>query len=154
MDAMIRELEALKRRVAYLETLENGRWVWPHDTIWVGTANTPLTSTDWTADAFSTTAKTLIDLSVVFGVPAGVHAVYMRVNVNDSGSAANDTYLILSPNDTAASGMAFSPYSVNDRVNRTQAIIPCNSDGDIYYQISASGAGTFDVTLQVWGYEL
>jgi len=30
--------------------------------------------------------------------------------------------------------------------------VPCNADGDIYYQISASGASTFDVWIQIWGY--
>ena len=47
----------------------------------------PLTSTSWDGDSFSTTAKTLIDLSAVFGVPANVKAIYARVFVNDSASA-------------------------------------------------------------------
>ena len=114
----------------------------------------PLTSTAWDGDAYSTTAKTLIDLSAVFGVPAGVKAVLIRYAVNDSGSAATDTYLILSPNATAGEGIAVSPQTVNDRRERGAAVIPCNADGDIYYQIAASGAATFDVIIQIWGYWL
>ena len=46
---------------------------------------TPMTSTDWTADTFSTTGVTKIDLSAVFGVPAGVSAVNFRVTLKDFG---------------------------------------------------------------------
>lgn len=129
-------------------------WVYVYTTGWVGTAGRPLTSASWMATAYSTTAKTLIDLSTVFGVPAGIKAVLMRVSVQDSASAASDTYLILSPNNVAAEGMGFSPYPVNSRTHRSQSVIPCDANGDIYYQISASGAATFTVTLNIWGYQL
>lgn len=112
----------------------------------------PLTSTAWDGDAYSTTAKTLIDLSAVFGVPAGVKSVLVYFTVRDSGSAANDTFLVLSPNNVANSGMVVSPYPVNDRSARGCIIVPCDANGDIYYQIAASGAGTFDVIIQVWGW--
>ena len=115
--------------------------------------STPLTSTSWDGDSFSTTAKTLIDLSAVFGVPAGVKAVYVLVRVNDSASAGTDCYLILSPNNTAASGFQSRPYGrANDAYESHSFIVPCDANGDIYYQILASGAGTFDVLIQVWGY--
>ena len=63
---------------------------------------TPKTSDSWDGDARSTTAKTLIDLSAVFGVPAGVKAVLVGVSMRDSGSAASTggCYLILSPVNT------------------------------------------------------
>lgn len=112
----------------------------------------PLTSTSWDGDGFSTTAKTLIDLSAVFGVPAGVKAVLLFVWVRDSGSATNDTYLILGPTNSNLVGMAIDPHAVNDRIHRATIVVPCDANGDIYYQIGASGAGTFDVFMQVWGY--
>ena len=31
-------------------------------------------------------------------------------------------------------------------------IVPCDANGDIYYQIAASGTGTMDVNIQIWGY--
>ena len=113
---------------------------------------TPLTSTAWDGDAFSTTAKTLIDLSVVFGVPAGVKAVLVRVAIQDSGAAAADCYLVLAPNNTAGAGMATPCIPVNDRYMRMSHVVPCDANGDIYYQIVASGAGTLDVWIQIWGY--
>jgi hypothetical protein len=113
---------------------------------------TQLVSTSWDGDARSTTAKTLIDLSAVFGAPAGIKAVLLFVAVRDSGSAATDTYLRLASNNSDGAGIGFSPYPVNDRLYRTSAVIPCDANGDIYYQIVASGAGTFDVYLEIWGY--
>jgi hypothetical protein len=113
----------------------------------------PLTSTSYDGDAFSTTAKTLIDLSAVFGTPAEIGAVLVRYAIRDSGSAANDCYLILAPNNTANQGPAAGCSGLaNDAWARGELIVPCNADGDIYYQIGASGAGTFDLSLQVWGY--
>jgi len=113
----------------------------------------PLTSVAWDGDSYSTTAKTLIDLSAVFGVPAQVRWVDVYVYIRDSASAATSPYLVLSPNAVAFSGPAFSCVPVDDRwaqlgVHR----IPCDANGDIYYQIVASGADTFDVIMQVWGY--
>jgi hypothetical protein len=114
-----------------------------------------MVSTSWDGDAYSTTAKTLIDLSAVFGVPAGAKAVLVKLEINDSGSAATDTWICLSPNDSANNGLFFSPMPVNDRKARYGGVcIPCNTDGDIYYQISASGSSTMDVVIQIWGYEL
>lgn len=115
---------------------------------------TPLGSTSWDGDSFSTTSKTLIDLSAVFGVPANVKAVLLFVWVRDSGSATADTYLILGPTTSNLVGMAIDPHVINDRLHRATLIVPCDSNGDIYYQIGASGTGTFDVFMQVWGYYL
>ena len=33
-------------------------------------------------------------------------------------------------------------------------VVPCDANGDVYYQIVASGTGTMDVHLQIWGYWL
>lgn len=112
----------------------------------------PLTSTAWDGDARSTTGKTKIDLSAVFGTPAGIKAVLLFVWVRDSGSATGDRFLILSPENTNYVGMAIDPHPVNDRIARQTIIVPCDSNGDIYYQIGASGTNTFDVFMQIWGY--
>ena len=84
----------------------------------------PLTSTSWDGDAYSTTAKTKVDLSAVFSVPAGARAVLAHIEVNDSGSAGTDCYLILSPNNTAGQGLAVSCGEVNDRIGRGCLTIP------------------------------
>lgn len=117
---------------------------------------TPLTSTAWDGDAFSTTAKTKIDLSVVFGVPAGVKAVLVRMVARDSGSSSGYCQIGLSPNNTADS-VALQAYLqdvANDVYVTTSGIVPCDVNGDVYYQVTASGAGTLDVVIQIWGYWL
>lgn len=137
------EINDLRRMVGKSYLIES-----PRETL----LTAPLTSTSWDGDAYSTTAKTKIDLSAVFGAPANIKSVLLYISCRDSGSAANDTFLVLSPNDTANSGMVVSPYPVNDRSGRFCVNVPCDANGDIYYQISASGAGTFDVNIQIWGY--
>lgn len=146
MSTLMREIEQLKKdmeREKVLESNASNDWVY---------LTAPLTSTSWDGDSFSTTAKTLIDLSVVFGVPAGIRAIDIYVAVRDSDSAATDTKLTLAPNNTAGEGFIFSPLPVNDRRFRGSAIVPCDANGDIYYQIDASGAGTFDAWIAIWAY--
>jgi hypothetical protein len=115
---------------------------------------TPLTSTSWDGDSYSTTSKTLIDLSAVFsGVPAGVKAVLIYVLVNDSGSSTTDCYMIFGPTNSSGVGPAVNTgRAPADYKNSVMLTIPCDANGDIYYQINASGASTFDVTIQIWGY--
>lgn len=128
-------------------------WVFPNDAGWVGTAGVYLSSTSWDGDAYSDTAKTLIDLSAVFGCPAGIRAVNVWVRVNDSGSAGEDCYLILSNNNTAASGFVFNcPRSGNDHLGWHNAIVPCDANGDLYFQAACSGTGTMDVYIRIFGY--
>ena len=117
---------------------------------------TPLTSTSWDGDAFSTTAKTLIDLSAVFGVPAGVKAVLVRLATRDSGSSSGFCQLGLSPNNTANSVavQAYLQGVADDVYVSANGIVPCDANGDIYYQISASGTGTLDAIIEIWGYWL
>lgn len=113
---------------------------------------TPLTSTSWDGDSFSTTAKTLIDLSTVFGAPAGITAILAYVAVRDSGSAGTSCYIYLSPNDTAGQGMAANCSEVDDRYNAECLTVPCDANGDVYVQIVASGASTLDAIIQIHGY--
>ena len=117
--------------------------------------NSRLTSTSWDGDAYSTTAKTKIDLSAVFGLPAGIKAVYARIQANDSASAnTSGLYVLLSPNDTSGHApLVVRPSGLpNDYVVDQAGIVPCDANGDIYYQIAASGTGTMDVNIQIWGY--
>lgn len=114
----------------------------------------PLTSTSWDGDSFSATAKTLIDLSSVFGVPGGIRAVLFEVSIRDSGSSgAGDYYLVLGPSNAAATGLWIDVNGLgNDELERGSLVVPCDANGDVYYEINASGAGTMDVWLRVWGY--
>lgn len=110
-------------------------------------------STSWDGDPYSTTAKTLIDLSAVFGVPAGARAILALVSVRDSGSSGAECALILGPTADADKGVYIDCSGLaDDSWERNMVIVPCNSDGDIYYQAIASGAGTLDVYINIWGW--
>jgi hypothetical protein len=113
----------------------------------------PLSSAAWDGgDDFSTVStKTKIDLSDVFGAPAGIKAVLVCVAIRDSGSLGTDCYLVLSPNDDAT-GLACNTPEINSRWNRDTMTVPCDPNGDIYYQIGASGTNTFRASIQIWGY--
>ena len=117
---------------------------------------TPLTSTSWDGDAFSTTSKTLIDLSTVFGAPAGIKAVLVRLAARDSGASGYDAFFGISPNDVAAElslNIRLQGHG-DDQILESTAICPCDANGDIYYQTKASNTGTLDCWLWIWGYWL
>jgi hypothetical protein len=115
---------------------------------------TPLTSTSWDGDSFSTTTKTKIDLSSVFGVPAGVKMVKVKLSARDSGSASHEVYFQLSPNDTHLPNavLLFLSGTPNNKFRSVSGDCPCDKNGDIYYEISASGTDTMDVYMEIWGY--
>ncbi len=116
----------------------------------------PLMSASWAASAKSTTARALLDLSAVFGAPPGIAAVLLRTVLNDSGSAGatDGAYLLFSPVD-ATGGIAVACNGVtNDAKVYHEIIVPCNADGDVYITIAATGAGTLDCDVRIWGYWL
>jgi hypothetical protein len=129
---------------------------WRNNTLLLGSTfvplTAPLTSASWDGDAYSTTSKTAIDLSAVFGAPAGIKAVLIFAAVRDSGSAATDCWLVLGSTNTAYYGPTINCQAVNDRFGRDTMVVPCDASGDIYYQIAASGPSTFDAYIQIWGY--
>ena len=146
-EKLLARTQRLEREVERLRVQENGKFV---------ALTTPLTSTSWDGDSFSTTSKTLIDLSSVFGVPAGVKAILVRLTARDSGSSSGYNYIGLSPNNTDGS-VAIQAYLQgvpNDVIKTDNGICPCNVDGDVYYQITASGTGTLDAWIEIWGYWL
>ena len=116
---------------------------------------TPLTSTSWDGDSYSTTAKTLIDLSEVFGVPAGVKGILVRLVARDSGSSAGYCQLGLSPNSADSVAVQAYLHGVpNDVYVSVNGVVPCDANGDVYYLIAASGTGTLDAFIEIWGYWL
>ena len=117
---------------------------------------TPKTSTSWSGNSFSTTAKTKIDLSSAFGVPDGVKAILVRITARDSGSSSGACQFALSPNNTADSvaAQAYLQGVANDVYVSENGIVPCDVNGDVYYQIVASGTGTLDAFIEIWGWWL
>jgi hypothetical protein len=115
----------------------------------------PLTSTAWDGDSFSTTSKTLIDLSTVFGVPSGIKAVLTKIALRDSGSdAISCTFQLSGVSSGTNYSLTAQASPINDRYAYFNGIVPCDANGDIYYVVTASGSGTMDIYLEIWGYWL
>ena len=108
---------------------------------------TPLTSTSWDGDDKGTGDRATVDLSAVFGVPAGVKAVLMSIQT--TGNAAND-YIRFGPN----SGNNFAltcRTTVASQIAHASGIVPCDANGDVYCFVS----GTVEnVYVWIWGYWL
>lgn len=124
------------------------------EVVWLN-SGTPLTSTSWDGDSYSTTADTGLDLSAVFGVPAGIRAVYLHVRVRDSASSGSASFLgiAFAPTDTTTYSLACGCNGMpNDGYAMHHLWVPCDTSGDINYAITASGATTCDVIIRVWGY--
>lgn len=148
MDKIFRRLHLLEKQLEdFISRVERGPIYHP--------LTTPLTSTSWDGDAYSTTAKTEINLNTVFGVPAGAKAVQVWVAAQDSGSeAGTNIAVLLSPNATAAQGPVWCRLdgTPNDHYHSESGKVPCNASGNIYYQVAASGVGTMDIWIQIWGW--
>ena len=145
-EKIIERLKRIEREVERLRVKEKQVFV---------PLTTPLTSTSWDGDSFSTTAKTKIDLGAVFGVPAGVKAVLVKVSLRDSGSAATSCLFQLSGISSGTNySLTAQASPINDRYAYFNGIVPCDANGDIYYMATASDSGTMDIYLEIWGYWL
>ena len=116
---------------------------------------TAYSSSDYLATAKSTTAKTKLDLSALFSMPAGISAVLAYVYARDSGSAAGAPFVGLAPTTDASYPLYLSLAGVpNDTARTLNGIIPCTTDGDVYFDCAATGSETLDVSILFWGYWL
>ena len=115
---------------------------------------TPLTSTSWDGDSFSSSGPTVIDTSVVFGAPAGIKAAAVRLTARDSVTfGTGGLYLSLGPSTSYYYAVSCYPFG-GDINNTASGIVPCDASGDFYYKIIASGSGTLDAWIEIWGYWL
>jgi hypothetical protein len=99
------------------------------------------------ASGFSDTAYTLLNFEADTDgmLPKNINAFMVYASVNDSGSAATDTYLFLAK----VSGTLFTPFGTfglaNDAKYRDNKWCATDVNGDYYYNVEASGSATFDV---------
>ena len=42
--------------------------------------------------------------------------------------------------------------ALTDALVQAQGFVPCNASGNIYYLVEASGKGTMDIWIEVYGY--
>jgi hypothetical protein len=130
----------------------DGAWAVPTGSPYYVPLSTALTSTSYDGDMFSTQAKTLIDLSAVFGAPAGIKAILLLAAISDTASATSDCRIYVGPLNTAYTGTGFNCSEVNSRPGRQTQIVNCDTNGDVYLQIVASGTNTMAITFQILGY--
>ena len=115
--------------------------------------STPLTSTSWDGDAFSTNSRTAIDLNSVFSVPAGAKAVSVFIQARDSGSYSSNPYFLLAPTETAEPAVrVWMEGRVNDKRETASGIVPCDTNGNIWFENLATGTGTMDIWIIITGY--
>lgn len=108
---------------------------------------------------FSDTSKTLINIEADTNgkLPKTIKAIYGVSLGRDSGSdAVTDADSFLSPSSTALKyDLYCSPAGKqNGTWESNSGRIRCTSTGDIYYQIRATGSGTFDAILRINAVEL
>ena len=137
-ETVIRRLTALEREVERLRVKESGKFI---------ALTAPLTSTDWDGDDKTTADRAIVDLSSVFGVPAGVKAVLMSVQTQ---AAAANNYIRFGPSSTYSYALTCRT-AVGGQIAHAFGIVPCDSNGDIYCYPSATIAG---VQVYIWGYWL
>jgi hypothetical protein len=79
----------------------------------------------------------------------------MRIFARDSGvNGTDDVYFSVGPSTTYyyAGGIWLDPGVGNDKIVIEAGQVVVCSNGDLYYRCGASGSGTLDVWLEVWGY--
>ena len=103
------------------------------------------TSTDWDGDA-KNGADGIIDLSAVFGLPAGISAVAVRLAFKDETIAVTGA---LSQTSVLSSlGVAQQTQVANVYIY-VCGIVPCDGNGDIYWGQSDE---LDNVVLRITGY--
>jgi len=100
----------------------------------------------------SDVSATELDLSSY--VTPRTFIVHLRLSMQDSGSAAGQTYIAVRKNGAAApSDLVCEGHQVNDIIGYESGPVRCDSDQKVQYAIDASGAGTANVTIVLFGYE-
>ena len=118
----------------------------PNEVIWL---QTPITST-LNGVSKSDVAATLLNLEADSSgkIGKGIKAVYLYSLTNDSASATTNSVAFLAGPAAAQVGFDHANYvagKTNDYLNSLTSWVRCDSNGDMYYQIEASGSGTLDL---------
>jgi len=110
---------------------------------------TQLTSTSWDSDAKSSANNGTLDLSALFGAPAGIKAVLVGLTIY---STTGDINVTLKPDSDASNAPPLLATTVASKYVSTSGWVPCDANGDIYF--SSSSATSANVWIDIWGYAL
>jgi len=118
---------------------------------------TPWTHTSWDGDAKSDVlTATLLDMSTFTGAPADtshIKAYLLRLVTRDSAPwGTANLHLSLGPSQSPFYQMVSCRPTGGDIWAETTPTVPCDANGDLWYQIDASGTLTLDAYIIVWGY--
>jgi hypothetical protein len=99
---------------------------------------------------YSTTSATILNLEADSNgsIPKGVIAIQVLTTINDSASATTSGRLDLSNQIVASYGAPYYNFNSlpNDKPQYIFGWCPTDANGDVYYRIGASGAGTLDIS--------
>ena len=104
---------------------------------------TALTSTSWDGDAKTTGNNGTIDLSSVFGAPAGIKAVLVRFLIK----GAVDITGWLGP--SSGNSVVVARTNIADKAWNAESICPCDANGDIWFNTTGN---LTEVHIIIWGY--
>ncbi len=107
---------------------------------------TKLTSTSWDGDSKGVADNGIIDLSAVFGLPAGITAVLLRLSMNDTTVGASVTY---GPNAANNNAIILRAQVSGQLIDQT-GIVPCDPNGDIYTVFSQTLDNVYIVIYGYW----
>ena len=105
---------------------------------------TPLTSTSWDGDAKTAASSGTIDLSAVFGAPAGIKGALVRLAMR---SATLDVTVALGPSSTVLPLIARA--NVASKYYESYGMVPCDASGDLYFYCSGNADNVF---VEIYGY--
>ena len=115
----------------------------------------PYTHTSFDGDSFSTVGSNtkIENTGWSTTIPADAKAIVLRVDARDSGSASGNCWFgIYTESGGTSAAIMCRPYGrPNDARESEHQTVPC-TDGDIWYQTTATGTNTLDVWLWCFGY--
>ena len=136
---LVRRIAALERRAQRLEEIEQGPGL-----VFL---RTQLTSTSWDGDAKTSANNGVLDLSALFGVPAGIKAVLCAVTAYSTAGAIS---IVLKPDGDASNAPPINVHTVASAYQGRGGWVPCDANGDIYFESGSATAA--NVWLEIWGY--
>ncbi len=108
---------------------------------------TPATAAAWNGTAKTTGDNGMIDLSAVFGLPAGIKAVAVTLTIKDETTGV---WVQVGPSSISANAVRCRTQVANIYSDGS-GVCPCDTNGDIYWGCQ----GELDVVyLNIWGYWL